>query len=211
MDYSKERKNFWRKIIKHRIVESFGNKCICCGQSFDDCCYDIHHLNPEEKNFTISNSNFNGAKSWLKIRDELKKCVLVCANCHRLIHNNKINNPTYSNFNEDYYDWDLTNYKQVNSNLESLDIDSQDYICPQCGGIKSPKSKVCAKCSALNQRQFEVSREELKELIRSTPFEQIGKMFNVSGNAIKKRCIQLGLPSLKRDINKYTDEEWEKI
>jgi len=210
MDKSNERKYFWRKTIKHRIVESFDSKCACCGQSFEDCCYDVHHINPEEKSFEVSQGNYNGAKSWLKIRDELKKCVLVCANCHRLIHANLIDSPLKSNFNEDYYEWDLTNYKQVDQNLIPIDTDNTT-ICPQCGGEKSLNAHVCAKCASLNQRQFEVSREELKQLIRNVPFEHIGKQFNVSGNAIKKRCIQLGLPSLKKDIKKYTDEEWELI
>lgn len=208
MDKSNDRKYFWRKTIKHRIVEAFGNKCACCGNTFNDCCYDLHHINPEEKEFEVGQKNYNGAKSWLKIRDELKKCNLVCANCHRLIHAGLIDNPKESNFNDEFYEWDLTEYKQVNQNLEPIDA---DYTCPQCGGYKTAKASVCAKCAAQNQRHFEITRTELKNLIRTTSFTQIGKRFGVSGNAIKKRCIQLGLPSLKKDIKKYTDEEWELI
>lgn len=207
---SAEQKAFWRKTIKHRIVESFGNKCACCGQSFEDCCYDLHHINPQDKEFNISKDQFNGAKSWLKIRDELKKCNLVCANCHRLIHAGIIDNPTQSCFNNDFYEWDLTNYKQISKDLKPLDVESST-ICPQCGGIKTSYATICAKCSSQNQRHFEITREELKELIRTTPFTTIGKQFGVSDNAIKKRCIQLGLPSLKKDIKEYTDEEWELV
>lgn len=208
MDKSNNRKYFWRKTIKHRIVEAFGNKCACCGNTFDDCCYDLHHINPEEKEFEVSQKNYNGAKSWLKIRDELKKCNLVCANCHRLIHAGLIENPAKSNFNNDFYEWDLTKYKQISQNLEPIDA---NYICPQCGGKKSAKADVCAKCATQNQRRFEITRAELKKLIRTVPFTQIGEQFGVSDNAIKKRCIQLGLPSLKRDIKKYSDDDWEKI
>ena len=55
------------------------------------------------------------------------------------------------------------------------------------------------------------SREELKILIREKPFTQIGEMYGVSDNAIRKWCDAEGLPRKKTDINKMTDEEWEKI
>lgn len=210
IDRSNERKNFWRKTVKHRIVEAFGGKCVCCGKSFEDCCYDLHHINPEEKEFQISCHNFNGAKSWFKIRDELRKCNLVCSNCHRLIHAGLIENPTISYFNEDYYEWDLTKYKQIGQDLKPIDT-TKTTVCPQCGGVKCLKADVCVKCAAKNKEQFEISREELKNLIRVMPFTTIGKMFNVTDNAIRKRCIKLDLPSKKKDIKQYTDEEWNKL
>ena len=55
------------------------------------------------------------------------------------------------------------------------------------------------------------SEEELKQLIRTTPFTTIAKSVNVSDNAIRKWCKQYNLPIKKRDINNYTDEEWELI
>ena len=212
MSNSNDTKYFWRKVIRHRIVESFGSKCICCGNSFEDCCYDVHHINPEEKELTLSRGNFNGAKSWLRIRDELKKCVLVCANCHRLIHAGIIESPKESNFNQDFYEWDLTQYKQVNKKLEPIDINVEEaLICPECGGLKSAQAHVCSKCAAKKQRRFDISRDELKQLIRTTPFTTIGEYLGVSDNAVRKRCIQFGLPSLKKEIKQYSDEEWEKI
>lgn len=205
---SAESKKFWRGVIKHRMVEAFGSKCVCCGQSFEDCCYDLHHLIPSEKDFNLSSVNFNGAKSWIKIRDELKKCCLVCANCHRLIHNGLIPFPTENNFNEEYYEWDLTNFKQVDKNLSPLDA---NHICPNCGQEKSIQADYCITCYKQQTKKFEVEREELKEMIYSLPFTQIGEKFGVSDNAIRKRCIALGLPSKKSEIKKYSKEEWDKI
>jgi len=43
------------------------------------------------------------------------------------------------------------------------------------------------------------------------PFTQIGKEFNVTDNAIRKWCDKYKLPRTKKEINKYTDEEWERI
>ena len=56
-----------------------------------------------------------------------------------------------------------------------------------------------------------VTRDELKSLIRSTPFTQIGVKYNVTDNAVRKWCDKFGLPRKVSDIKKYTDEEWEKI
>jgi uncharacterized protein YjcR len=56
-----------------------------------------------------------------------------------------------------------------------------------------------------------VTREELKQLIRTTPFTKIGEKYNVSDNAIRKWCIQYNLPTKKTEIKKYSNEEWEKI
>lgn len=55
------------------------------------------------------------------------------------------------------------------------------------------------------------NREELKTLIRKKSFIQIGKDYGVTDNAIRKWCKAYNLPSLKRDINSYTDEQWGKI
>lgn len=50
---------------------------------------DFHHLNPNEKDFNISDRNLP-TSDWPRIKNELDKCILVCANCHREIHNHYI-------------------------------------------------------------------------------------------------------------------------
>ena len=56
-----------------------------------------------------------------------------------------------------------------------------------------------------------VTREELKTLIRTTPFTKIGEQFGVSDNAIRKWCDKFDLPRRVNDIKLYSDEEWSKI
>jgi transposase len=56
-----------------------------------------------------------------------------------------------------------------------------------------------------------VTREELKQLIRTTPFTQIGKQFGVSDNTIRKWCDKYNLPRKVSEIKKYSDEDWSKI
>lgn len=209
MDYSKDRKKYWRTEIKHRGVLALGGECAICHQKFEDCCYDFHHLNPSEKEFEISASNMNGAKSWLKIRDELLKCALLCSNCHRLFHNGYVELPVKNYFNLSYYDWDLCDAKQVSSVTgEPLDA---NYTCPTCGGKKSAAAKQCINCSTKEQKCFEVSRETLKEMIYTMSFTEIGKYFGVSDNAIRKRCKSFNLPTKKSEIKTYSEEEWKQV
>jgi len=68
-------------------------------------------------------------------------------------------------------------------------------FCKDCGEKIHKQSKKCFKCSSIskgiNQRKFEVSKEELTQLINQYPMTTIGKMFNVSDNAVRKRCKTL--------------------
>lgn len=66
------------------MVEMKGGKCQVCG--YDRCliALDFHHIDETTKEFGLSQRDLT--KSWVKIKAELSKCVLVCANCHREIH-----------------------------------------------------------------------------------------------------------------------------
>lgn len=88
------------------------------------------------------------------------------------------------------------------------------HYCLDCGKeVSTPETVRCNECEykrrktqALQDRP--VSREELKVLIRTTPFTQIGIMFGVSDNAIRKWCDGYNLPRKASEIKKYSDEEW---
>lgn len=48
-------------------------------------------------------------------------------------------------------------------------------------------------------------------MIRVLPFTQIGEQFGVKDNSIRKWCDSMNLPRTKKEINSYSDEEWDKI
>ena len=77
----------FRSRMKIKAVEYKGGKCVVCG--YDRCVkgLEFHHTNPEEKDFTLG-SNTN--RAWEKVKVEIDKCVLLCANCHREIHDGLI-------------------------------------------------------------------------------------------------------------------------
>ena len=72
-----------RRRNKIKLVEYKGGKCEICG--YDKCidALEFHHLDPEEKEYGLSNGN---TSSFEKMKSEADKCILVCANCHRELH-----------------------------------------------------------------------------------------------------------------------------
>lgn len=86
------------------------------------------------------------------------------------------------------------------------------HYCIDCGKPIDRQAIRCVECSHKAQRKVErPSREELKNLIRTTPFTHIAKKYGVSDKAIVKWCISENLPKKVSDIKKYSDEEWEKL
>ena len=71
------------KDRKKVLVQRAGGICHDCHGVFPDYCYDFHHLDPKTKSFAIS-QGMQGA--WLTLVDEADKCILLCANCHRIRH-----------------------------------------------------------------------------------------------------------------------------
>ena len=74
-------KTRWKR--KKEIVKAKGNKCFFCeAKNLPIVCYELHHINPNEKEYSISQLLFNKKK----LNEEIGKCALVCANCHRIFH-----------------------------------------------------------------------------------------------------------------------------
>ena len=71
-----------RRVIKETLVANLGSACLVCGYNKCITALEFHHLDPKQKDFTIS----GGGKSLKAMLEEASKCILVCANCHREIH-----------------------------------------------------------------------------------------------------------------------------
>lgn len=104
--------------------------------------------------------------------------------------------------------------KKVQEDIEKLK-NIPNKICPICNTSFFGRAgqKYCSQtCAHKGQQKREwPDRETLKHEIRNIPFAQLGKKYGVSDKAISKWCIAYDLPSRKKDISFYSDEEWNKI
>lgn len=57
--------------------------CVSCGEKSHPALLEFHHPDPTKKDFAIGS---NRSLSLISLTAEIKKCICVCANCHRKIH-----------------------------------------------------------------------------------------------------------------------------
>jgi DNA-binding CsgD family transcriptional regulator len=69
-----------RRTVKRILVEEAGGACRVCG--YDRCMASLHfhHRKPIEKSFALSGHGYS--RSLASLREEARKCVLLCSNCH---------------------------------------------------------------------------------------------------------------------------------
>lgn len=73
-----------RKELKQKAIVLKGGSCQKCGYNKCVDALQFHHRNPSEKEFSISANRH--VISWEKLKIELEKCDLLCANCHAEEH-----------------------------------------------------------------------------------------------------------------------------
>lgn len=122
-------------------------------------------------------------------RDNLQ---VLCPNCHSL----------------------TPNFKALNRTTRER-TQVRKHYCIDCGVAVANGTIRCKKCESKNRtipvEELPVTRDQLKKLIRTIPFTQIGKQFYVTDNTIRKWCIKYNLPSKKKDIANYTDSQWASL
>jgi predicted HNH restriction endonuclease len=79
-----------RRKIKLDSIKYKGGKCIFCGYNKYAGALDFHH-SQGEKDFIMGDDGYT--HSWVNIKKELDKCILVCSNCHREIHGGLVKLP----------------------------------------------------------------------------------------------------------------------
>ncbi len=70
-----------RRAIKALAIGYKGGRCQLCGYDKYQGALDLHHIDRKRKEFSISDKGHS--RSWERVKKELDKCILVCANCHR--------------------------------------------------------------------------------------------------------------------------------
>lgn len=197
----------YRQRRKENLVRVSGGKCCLCGYDRTPSALEFHHIHPEMKKYGISGDGVcHDLESDLV---EVQKCILVCANCHREIHHGMYTTEELEE-KKVYLD-DIANELREEKKQQGT---KTVYYCKECGKPLSGnvKTHLCPECYQKSTRVVEhPTKQELKKLIRNTPFTQIAKIYGVSDNAIRKWCINEGLPSKKKDIVSYSDADWELL
>lgn len=146
------------------MVASMGGACQICGYSRCNDALEFHHLDPTSKEFSFGELRSNPRRIGELLR-ELKKCILLCSICHKEVHAGLAEVPkTYAKINPNIFGW----YETENG-FERLINDK-------------------IKVVNVNKLKFEISPEELVQLMKTNSLVAIGKMFGVSDNAIRKRA-----------------------
>jgi len=120
-----------RRKLKFLVVEYMGGKCHRCGWSEHQAGLVPHHVDESKKSFGIGMGG--QTRSWEKIKEECKKCILLCANCHSVVHA----------INEEYY-FDESNIPEY---LDINDFNKQFKGCLDCGKEISIRALRCKSCN----------------------------------------------------------------
>lgn len=76
-------------LLKKKIIDINGGSCSDCELEYNGknaCVFQLHHIDPDKKEFVINTRTLINY-SLEKIKLELIKCELLCANCHFIRHN----------------------------------------------------------------------------------------------------------------------------
>ena len=69
-----------RRNLKEIVVREAGGACRLCGYDAYVGALEFHHLDPMAKRFGLSQGGLT--RSLEAVREEARKCILLCSNCH---------------------------------------------------------------------------------------------------------------------------------
>lgn len=171
----------WRKRTKARMVAAFGDCCGICDYRKCQAALTFHHLNPKMKEFSFGSFLANPVK-WEVIVREIRKCVCLCCRCHTEVHAGLLKiSSKIKRFDESF------------SEGRRFKKDEQD-DCPVCGKKKAKCRRSCSyACAGRLAWKVDWDSIDLKRLMKTMSFLQIGRKLGISDGAVRKRAVRLGL------------------
>ena len=179
--------NCQKKVRRYRIkiaaVEYLGGCCSRCGYTGNLNAFDIHHKDPSLKEIEFRAS---GSLSWDKIRSELDKCVLLCANCHRITHAELAG---YDKVLEEAY-----TYQGKKFSLEAFEANLGNIrnknVCMDCGKQIARPAKRCSICYAIHTGRMPDAKEVIKMIIEAKSYKNVAEKYGANPDALKKFFIK---------------------
>lgn len=131
MNYNYYEKQKERAMFrKAELVKLLGGKCSKCGYHENYAALEFHHVNPSEKSFQLDARHIANTSKELLL-EEIKKCVLLCSNCHKEVHHPNL---SFENVEE----W----FKKADTTTRSVYKEKKKNVCPVCGKeFYGPKGK----------------------------------------------------------------------
>ena len=185
----------WRNKTKDLILRSMGSKCVICEYNRSSSALELHHLDKTTKSFS-----FGGLRArpmaWPVVVEELKKCILVCSNCHREIEAGLIDVSLISSTYDD---------TQITFNIMQETRNTSLRICTNSNCKKSFRvynsnqlycSIPCRQTKSLNNIRKHPIRKtkiqwpgsaQLKKMVDEFGYVKVGNRLGVSDNAVRKR------------------------
>jgi len=187
--YSKEKcreyQQRMRRERKRKLVEFLGGQCRICGYNKCLSALEFHHLKEEEKDFKSFAVAANGLRAgWKILVREIKKCILLCANCHREIHENM----------HDYLKLDvICDEEKLNQWILSKKpkpAKPKIYFCQICGKKISGFGKTgkCLECCSKARRKVmnRPSVEILQQEVNVIGYAGTGRKYGVSCHTVRQ-------------------------
>lgn len=182
----------WRHRVKRSLIEYKGGKCKGCGYDKVEnlSAFSFHHRNPSSKSYNVTTSDI--PRSLEERKKEADKCDLFCVRCHAEVHE------------EEY-----RKKRDARKHLQQRWLET--IPCPGCDNLFKPihrRQKYCSQVCWLkivNEGKIRPSRDELEELVKTSTWEEIGRKYGVSGNAIRKWAKKHKIPFTTRTYKKQSD------
>lgn len=164
---------------KLEAISMKGGKCEKCRYDKNISALDFHHLNPEEKDFQLDLRHFSN-NNLDKLKLELDKCQLLCANCHREVHNEEMNYDVLVNW--------LIQKESENSFLKTSFSNKRGRKCLNCDTIFpiSKGKKFCSKQCRDNNKNYPTLEEIELAYDRVKSWEKVAVEFNITRRIIQR-------------------------
>ena len=167
--------------LKRKIdaINQKGGKCEYCGYNQNISALDFHHLDPSTKSFQLDSRHFSNT-NLESLQEELDKCILLCANCHREEHNPDYNIDKIHNILQN-------SSKRSFSSTEDIKKGS---VCPTCGNrFKKVSGKIycCKECRPKNDivKNYPSIEEINEQYIILKSYEKVAQYFGLTRKIIQ--------------------------
>lgn len=176
-DYVKQKERALSRKLE--LIELKGGKCEMCGYDKNIAALEFHHLDPSMKSFQLDSRHLSNTTKE-KILEEVDKCILVCSNCHRELHNPQFNNKNIGGLIEEMQ----SKHASVFSSTKKKGV------CKHCGKEfnyvdgKLYCSKECRKAEI--NGKYPSYNELLEKYNEVKSWEKVAKHFGITRRIIQR-------------------------